>query len=167
MGKKIAVSIIVVIFLIIFAGIGIYFYKDTYYKNDAVKKSDYTLCSKISSDIKITQCIAEIALIKKDISICTNSQEAFVMTCFNIFAERSRDITACQKLSSEAEYNCYFAFADTLRDTSVCDALAGEKKDYCLKSIAIVKEDLSICDSLPASSIYKKSCPLDVEYHKA
>lgn len=166
MGKKVVVSI-VIIFLIIFAGIAAYFYKDTYYKNNAVNKLDYFICLKISEDIKATQCLAEIALIKEDISICTNSQKSFITACFNIFAERSRNIVACQKLSAEAEYNCYFAFADTLRDTSVCDALAGEKKDYCLKSIAVVTGDISICNALPASSRYKKSCPLDVEYHKA
>lgn len=166
MGKK-TVALIIIIFLMLFAGIAAYFYKDDYYKYTAVKKSDYSICLKISKDIKAAQCIAEIALIKKDISICTNSQKAFVTTCFNIFAERNRGIAACQKLSPDIEYDCYFAFADKLRDTSICDALAGEKKDYCLKSIAVVTEDISICNALPASSVYKKSCPLDIEYHKA
>jgi hypothetical protein len=168
MGRKIAVLIIIIIFLIIFAGVGIYFYKDAYYKNDAVKKSDYTICSKIKNELKIAQCIGEIASNIKDASICTNSPKAYTMVCFDMLAERNGDISVCQKVTPETEeYNCYFAFADIIRSTSTCDALAGEKKDYCLKSIAVVKGDVSICDSLPASSIYKKSCPLDVEYHKA
>jgi len=163
--KKAGWIILILIILILVATIVfVFFYKDTYYFNKAVKESNHLICDKISKVNREAYCYGLIAITENEISICLNSDNRYIMSCFKQFASEKNDITICGTLVGGGvdEYNCYTAFAGEKLDVSICDSLQGEPKDYCIRSVAIQKNDASICNQLPNSSVYKDVCERDV-----
>jgi hypothetical protein len=163
MGKKIIIIIVFVAVVLLALGAFWYLYKDTYYYNSAIKTSNPSTCLKISSELKESVCLSNIAINTKDLSFCDKSPRMYIMTCYRYFAEHGGDILRCQDASTQVdEYNCYIAFADAKKSVSVCDNLTGDEKDYCYQGVAIVTNNVAICDTLPESSPYKETCARDV-----
>ena len=163
MWKKLIFFIIAIVIILLSLGTSWYLYKDTYYYNSAIKNGNHNACLKISQDLKVSVCLSNIAFSKNDLNLCSNSPKMYIMTCYQIFAEKGGDILKCQEVNPQVdEYNCYIAFAKAKMSVSICNALTEEKKDYCYQGVAIVSNDVSICNSLPESSIYKPTCARDV-----
>jgi len=163
MKKGILVVIGLLIVLIVIGGI-FFLYKDTYYSSKAVSSGDSSLCLKIKNELKSSNCLALVAIEKKDITICSNSPRMYIMSCLGQYADQNNDIQVCAQVTPEVdEFNCYYAFANSKRETSICSSLTGEKMYYCYEAVAIATQDTSICNNIPASSSYKLNCAKDVQ----
>ena len=161
--------LIIILLIIIGATIFVFFYKDTYYFNKAIKENNPELCGKISKPNREFYCYGLIAIAKNDISLCLNSDKMYILYCFRTFAAQNNNIKSCEVFKGNVEEtNCYTAFVLEHPDISICSSLQGDSKDFCYMSVAIQKNDISICSQIPENpqipieSGYRATCENNV-----
>jgi hypothetical protein len=134
------------------------------YQEMAILKQDVSFCQKITydysgqPDASKDRCVANFAIMEKDISICgTIQKEGEKAGCYQYIAEERNDSSICGQIAnSMAKENCYVETAQEIAD---CDrvGLSPYSKDFCYEQVAIVKKDPSICEKL-IDSLNRNNC---------
>lgn len=135
--------------------------KDTCINIVAKNLKDEKLCNK-ASGIMGEHCYSNVALIKKNMSICYNIPEDSKVymreRCFGDIMEES-NFSVCAGLKTMEETDdssgiyketCYEKFAEKEKDESICNNIDGIKEG-CYVQVAIQKEDVDLCKSFEES----------------
>lgn len=119
----------------------------------AQEEDDLSLCELLpdrteenqwTSSPKKGDCFSQIAMVKKDWTICKNIEEA----------------NSDKKIGSNDKDGCIKLIADIKRDAIICNNIAQNSvQELCFKSVAFLTADKSLCDS--AGSL-KEQCVEDV-----
>ena len=95
-------------------------HKTSYIENGVIHD-----CNLMESEYKKSKCITDVAISKKDVSICDEIED------------------------DSQKYYCYGSFAVFKKDPAICDKIPNVgDKDFCYSRVAIAKKDLSLCDKI-------------------
>ena len=134
------------------------------------------MCSKIKNSGVRDSCVAELAKVKKDISVCnlikseqtkgfcqeqiaeiTNdvkiceiiTDDYWISNCyFNLGITNDKDEFCLNILDQDQEMECHETVALSTNDYKLCDLLSTERKDICLGKIAKETLKLEVCDGI-------------------
>ncbi|MFA5386942.1 MAG: hypothetical protein WC322_00915, partial [Candidatus Paceibacterota bacterium] len=113
--------------------------KNLCYQETAISNLDLSICSKIKGESESCSkdfCLLQIAVMKKDASICEGLQERLKDQCYYGIALFSQDYSVCADLSSEESRDlCRMDVASAKKDPLACEAISDSLiKEACLEA---------------------------------
>lgn len=136
------VPIILLALLVLFSGclnLDESIYKeDVGYKEEAIKKENLSICSKVKRHDIRDQCYSEIYDKFKDRAINTKN----ITWCYKIEIDRAYYTSPY----SEKRVECMAEIGVLSNNISICTLMNRYHKNECYKKIAIAKKDIKICE---------------------
>ncbi len=122
--------------------------------NKAVESRNHKNCFKIGEiDYDIADCVSQIAVIKKDKSICDNLPDFFgnvLGECHAKVAISTNDLPLCEKtIGTTLDDECYKKILEKSKDpTQLCKTVSSVAFTYCIRNIDCEKtEDIVACSA--------------------
>lgn len=135
--------------------------KDFCYSDVSAATNDLNGCNKIVETIGIAKefCLSQIALDRKDISICDNYSQigGDLSKCYSNIAIVNKDYKLCENITSGYyKAKCYVGVGTSLKNISICNLIDDIKDGFvhnqdinnCYSNIAIALNDKTICDNI-------------------
>lgn len=132
-------------------------------------KQDLSVCKSIKPQNYKNHCFGEVAISKKDISICNkiNGPEGLdkcysgVLDSLDTVGHFGATVSLCDSLKDgQAKDGCYYNAGVESRDVTVCDKIRNKKSDTfsnCYIYIGIALKDMSVCgkEMVKSSTCYR------------
>ncbi len=137
--------------------------KITCYKEVAMERKDLSVCDALDKNYR-ESCYVGVAFVKGDISICENkiTNEASKDACFSSVAATKKDFSICEKISATYRIErCYKYVAKEKGNLLECKTFSARREQYCMLGVAVANFDISICEEL-ISDGDKEECYVDI-----
>jgi uncharacterized protein YxeA len=161
MSKVLLISIIIVILIV---GIAIYFIlnkSENSVNNSITGTKSVDDCNKMKQVYNKSICYHEVAVYKKDFSICgmiPSAMQSSRNICYEDVAKLRKNAAECEAIPQNFQDDCYFGVADGKSDYRICDnILYSVYKWQCYEVVAVNLKDKTICDKIERSDI-KDDC---------
>ncbi|MBU2100960.1 MAG: hypothetical protein ABH850_01825 [Candidatus Micrarchaeota archaeon] len=150
-----------------------------YFANNNV---DYSLCNKITNELKKVKCISNIAIDLNDIDKCRSINGIFIFNGIDIKDTCAHDISInakenyCEEIkNTELKNNCLMRVSIEMNDPFLCNGVQGAEtqkpglegllfKDQCIYDVALASNKPEFCVQMTTerSNFNKENCLLKI-----
>jgi len=123
------------------------------------RSTDKLLCDKIQNNNFHDNCLENIAVNTKDISLC-DKMFGIKEFCISNVARKLNSPVFCEDIVDDyRKDNCFRGVAVDYKDAYLCSKIASEKtRDGCYKEIGIAERDATICESVEEDADARDNC---------
>ncbi len=132
---------------------------DQMLQQQAKETLDETKCSEIKGKSIRDLCYNDVALAKKDLTICGMLPNKSVGACIKRFASEFKDIQQCHFIKHNQYWYdlCYKEVALATDDVGLCNSTSSQKiKDSCVKGVAESLNDVELCGEISDNTLKEK-----------